>query len=95
MSVAELIPYGRENAVTGEILSLRLGISERKVRRAIQTARSEGNIIINAQDGRGYYRSDDIDDMERQYRQNKNRAMSILVQQKYLRRKLKEAGREV
>jgi len=89
------IPYTKEKAVSRVFLSTLLGASDRDVRKAIQMARTEGYIIINTQDGRGYYRSDDIDDIERQYRQNDRRAKSILVQQKHLRRLLKEAGRKV
>ena len=89
------IPYGKENAVTREYLCLMFGMSDREIRRAIQAARNEGNIIINAQDGRGYYRSNEPADVMKQYKQNKRRALSILVQQKHLRRLLKDAGLEV
>ena len=59
-----------------------------------QDARQNGEIIINAQDGRGYYRSEEPKDLAGQYVRNRNRAMAILVQQKYIRRKLKAAGWE-
>ena len=89
------IPYGKDKAVSREFLCLLFGMSDREVRRMIHKARDEGHIIINDQKGAGYYRSDDIDDIARQYRQNKRRALAILAQQKYLRSRLKEAGREV
>lgn len=93
--VVSAIPAGRENAVTRSELALRLGLSDRKTRELIESARREGHIIINDQDSRGYYRSIDPDDMERQYRQDTNRALSILARRKELRRALKAAGREV
>ena len=93
--VLACIPYGVESAVSRTYLSATLGMTDRAVRKAIQSARTAGNIIINDQSGCGYYQSDDIDQIEKQYRLNKSRAMSILVQQKHLRKRLKEAGREV
>ena len=89
------IPYGKDNAVRRSFLCLLLGMPDRVVRRYIQQARIEGHIIINSQDGRGYYRSDDPADILKQYKQNDHRAKSILVQQKHLRARLKDAGVEV
>lgn len=89
------IPLGRANAVTSGYLQRVLGTSARGVQQMIERARLDGHIIINDQDGRGYYISDDPDDWERQYRQDTNRALSILKRRKHLRRLLKEAGRDV
>ena len=41
------------------------------------------------------YQSDDLDEIERQYKQNTARAMSILARRKEIRRRLKAAGRKV
>ena len=89
------IPYGRDNAVSRAYLSAFFNAPDRVIRKAIQQARTEGYIIINDSTGNGYYRTNDIDQIARQYRTNRSRAMAILVQQKHLRRLLKEAGREV
>jgi DNA-binding transcriptional regulator YhcF (GntR family) len=70
------------------------GISDRAVRREIEALRDEGVIIINHQDGKGYYISNDAEEMVQQYRQNRARAMAILRQQKHLRKKIKEAQNE-
>lgn len=95
--IIELIPVGRENAVSREILAERSGMSDRIVRKCIESARNAGAIILNEQDGKGYYRvgEDDIDAIERQYRQDTARAMSLLKRRKTMRRILKEAGRDV
>lgn len=93
--VAKLIPFGKEKAVTREYLSEALGLGDRAIRRAISKARADGVIIINEQNGNGYYRSDDIDDIEKAYRQEKRRALSTMVGLKRMRRILKEAGRPV
>lgn len=94
MGVVEYIAEGKENAVTREQLKVLTGLSDRKIRKEIELARKRGEIILNDQDGAGYYRSENVQSLKRQYRQNNNRAMTILVQQKYIRRKLKEAGEE-
>ena len=76
-------------------LSERMGLSDRKVRQLIEDARNAGLFIINNSDGRGYYQTTDLDEMERYYRSNRARALSILKSQKTMRRTLKAAGREV
>jgi len=93
--IENYIPVGRENAVSRIRLSEITGLSDRGNRREIEQARCRGVIIINLQDGVGYYRSDDVDEMHKQYKQNENRAMSVLVQQKFLRSRLRAAGRTV
>ena len=93
--LAAAIPYGRDNAISRSMLAITMGTSDRRVRDLIEAARREGLIIINAQDGRGYYQTNDLDEIARQYRQDTARAMSILKRRKTMRRLLKEAGREV
>ena len=88
-SITDYIPFGKENAVTRAHLRAATGLPDRKIR---EQARRRGAIIINAQDGAGYYQSEDIKDIAKQYRQNERRAISILAQQKHLRKRLKEAG---
>lgn len=90
--ITDYIPTGRENAVTRTHLREVTGFTDRKVREEIEQARRNGAIIINAQDGAGYYQSEDIKDIAKQYKQNERRALSILAQQKHLRKRLKEAG---
>ena len=90
MSILDYIGKGRENAVTRSQLVSRTGLPDRKVREMIEQARREGAPILNLQDGRGYYLSDELEDLRRQYKSNHRRAMSVLVQQKFLRRRIKE-----
>ena len=92
MSILNYIPVGKDKAVTRSQLCAMTGMSDRGVRKLIENARIEGNIIINAQDGAGYYISNDAEDIRRQMATNRSRAMSILRQQKLLRRKLDELG---
>lgn len=90
MNITDFIPAGKENAVTREQLCELTGLRDRAVRKLIEIARIEGAIIINEQDGAGYYISEDPKDIRRQMEINRSRALSILRQQKYLRRKLEE-----
>ena len=90
MSILDYIGTGKANAVTRQELVRQIGLSDRKVREMIECARRDGALIINSQDGAGYYLSDDLHDLRHQYTRNNNRAMSILVQQKHLRRRIKE-----
>lgn len=89
--ITNFIGTGRENAVTrGELVAL-LNLPDRTIRRLIQEARDRGEIIINDQSGAGYYMSNDLGEMKRQLALNNSRALSVLRQQKYLRRKIAEA----
>lgn len=90
MNILDYIPTGKDNAVTRAQLCSFTGLSDRAVRKLIEIARIEGAVIINKQDGAGYFISEDAEDIRRQITTNHHRAMSILRQQKLLRRKLDE-----
>lgn len=92
--ITKFIGTGKENAVTREQLAMALNLSDRAVRKLIQDARDRGEIIINEQDGEGYYISGREEDLHKQYRANQNRAMSILKQQKHLRAKIQAKAAE-
>ena len=91
------IPYGRENAIKRETLCALAHLGDRCMRDRIAEARKAGHLIINDQSGAGYYRptAGDLDSIAAQYRQDTNRAMSILTRRKAARRILKAAGRPV
>ena len=95
MIITDYIPHGKDNAIIRAELCSITNLHDRLIRELIETARRNGTIILNDQDGKGYYISDNLSDIKRQYLQNEHRAMSILVQQKFLRRKLKESGIDV
>lgn len=90
MDIMTYIGVGREAAITRRELVRLTSLPDRTVREQIEAARRNGELIVNAGDGAGYYISDDIGELTRQYRMNESRAMSILVQQKFLRRRIKE-----
>jgi biotin operon repressor len=97
MKITDLLGVGEANAVSRVELASRAGMSDRKMRAAIQQAREDGELILNAQNGAGYFlaSTDDLNAIERQYRQDTARALSILKRRKAMRRLLKEAGRDV
>ena len=53
MEIRDLIPYGRENAVTRENLCILTGLNDRVVRNEIKKLRRDMP-ILNLQDGSGY-----------------------------------------
>lgn len=76
--VIKLIPYGKENAVSRDVLSAKVGCSDRTMRNLINKARRRV-VIINLQNGKGYYRptDEDVDDVLKYKLQEENRAKDI------------------
>ena len=89
MDITDFIPHGRENAISRDVLVSITGLSDRAVRKLIEDAR-QNCPVANLQTGDGYFIPDTIEDTERQLRASKNRAMSILKQQKALKKHLAE-----
>lgn len=97
MSIIDIIPFGAENAINRAELAEKSGMTDRRMRLAIQRERDNGELILNDQRGNGYYRAtaDDLDAIYRQYKQDTARAMAILKRRKAMREILKAAGRAV
>lgn len=57
--IMNVIPVGHKNAVTRKQLCISTGMNDRRIRKAVAESRRE-NVILNLQDGSGYY----IPDME-------------------------------
>lgn len=91
----ELFAKGKENAKSRMWLSKALGMNDRQVRRMIGRLKDEGLVIVNDRDGEGYYISDDLDVIEREYKAVTSMAMALLKRRTNIRNILKEAGREV
>lgn len=80
MEIKKYIPKGHENAVTIDTLMAMTGMSNRQVRRAI--AESDA-IILNMQDGKGYFRMNPRTKAERAFAekysaQEKSRGWKVL-----------------
>lgn len=67
--------------------------SDRMMRKAVSEAKRQGVMICN--DGEGYYQTEELGDLYRQYKRDTARAMSILKARKPMRDVLKAAGRPV
>ena len=83
IGVADLIPEGRENAISREMLlekckAYGLCSSDRAMRKMIESEKTD--YVILAREEGGYYRPthEDMLDLNRYIRQEKHRAMSIL-----------------
>lgn len=63
--ILNAIPYGKENAISRTELTLRLNIEDRMLRKAIETLRKRGEIILSSSHSKGYWRSDDVNEIER------------------------------
>lgn len=93
MNILDYIPTGKENAITRCELNILTGLTDRNNRELIRKAREGGAIILNLQDGVGYYQSDNLDDIEIQCKIDESRAIEIFKRLKPMRKALKEAGR--
>lgn len=69
-------------------------LDDRTVRSCIEAARADGIFIVTAPAG-GYYITNDLDIIERQYRIDRARAISVLSRLKPMRLYLKENGVEL
>ena len=85
--VADAVPEGKANAISRQELAEKLGVCDRTMREWLENAKKDGLPIANDQDGTGYFQPVTPEEIERQLAQLRNRAMSLLVQMKWLRRK--------
>lgn len=79
MNITDYIPTGQNNAVSVDSLCTALNIDRRTVRRLISSAQENGAVILNMQDGRGYFvPADDESQLVDDYiKQESARARSI------------------
>ena len=93
-SVLRMIHYDKKHAITRQELVRKTGLSDREVRRCIERLRRT-YVILNDQDGQGYYRSTETKEIYKAYRQEIARAMAILRRLKPMRRILLLWGYDV
>ena len=91
--IVNLIPKGKDHAVTRSALRFATDMSDRKVRQAIHDARVAGHLIVSTD--KGYYIPDDVRDLIKFYRQEKKRLASTYAGVRNIRAQLKEMGVEV
>ena len=92
MDIKNYIPKGHENAVTIDTLMTMTGLSNREVRRAISKSDA---IILNMQDGKGYFRLNPKTKAERAFAtkysaQEKSRGWNVLKKAFRIDKKMNE-----
>ena len=92
--VLSCIRKGTEMANTRSWIAMHTGLSDRVVRQRIEELRNEGHLICNLQNGSGYFLADTDEEVERQYKQDCARAMSILRRIKPFRHYLRSLDEE-
>jgi len=73
-----LIPEGRENAYPLNFLCEMMGASERVIRQMIEDLTTNGCVVCNLQNGKGYFRPTTDDDFEAMIKLSASRAKSLL-----------------
>lgn len=89
MGIADLIPYGRENAISREELLRHYEGTDRGMRRELQEARKT-EVIVNLSDGSGYFRPADKYELQAFIAQETARARSIEKTVRVAKKKLAE-----
>ena len=87
--VAGFLGYGKQNAIKRDDLCRMMGVGDRQMRDLLAEAGEDGLIICNDQDGQGYYIADTDEELQRQYIQETNRAMSTLRRRSKIRERMR------
>ena len=77
MNILDFIPKGKENAINKETLCNLTGLNERDVRSAIKRAVECGEPVLSSSGHKGYWYSEDIDEIEEFIRENDHRSNAI------------------
>ena len=100
MKIIDIIPYGKENAVTRDYLHKMTGIPDRDIRNAIKQANREleplGEAILSSSGRRGYWRTNDIDEMQQYLAESSHRRESTARHDEPIRRIIaRETGQKM
>lgn len=77
MNILDFIPTGKENAVSKQKLCELTGTDERLIRASIKRQVENGVPILSSSGHKGYWYSDDIDEIEEFIRENEHRVKSL------------------
>lgn len=84
---------GKENAISRKALGALMNLSDGRLRQIIAAARSQGHFICSLTDGGGYYLTDDIEEIYRQYKDDISRATAIMARCRKAEEFLRKAGK--
>ena len=88
-----MIPESKDNPITRWELAAVTGLDDRTIRREIKSLRESTDIaILNSQDGRGYWISDDPKEIEAWLNQERHRMREIGKSLKSAKKALKRIG---
>lgn len=90
VNISELLPSGKDNAISMHALARRLGINERILRQRIHAERVAGHLICS--DGSGYYKPKGRSELQKYCHQMQRRLVSAAENQKAAREMLKNIG---
>lgn len=92
------IPIGRENAITYPELCEKWRLSERQVRKILHELSfydpMDNMILIRSSQGKGFYKTDNVADIERYKKECTNRAKRTFVPLRKIKRVLKELEKD-
>lgn len=90
MNIIDFIPYGKEYAISRAELKKRTGMDDRRIRSMIKSANlllePKNEAIISSSGARGYWRTDDLLEMEAYLRESDHRKKIISVNDSPIRR---------
>ena len=89
LDITDVIPTGRENAVSRHALCGITGLSERAVREAIQAVNESGEAIICCENGKGYFLPETQAEAERYIRYSQSYLISLARKDRGMRRAVK------
>ncbi len=77
MGLLDIIPTGKENAVSGEYLCQLTGYSDRMLRKEVQLINETGEAIICRENKRGYYLPETPEEAERYIRYSQSYLVTL------------------
>lgn len=91
------IPVGRENAISRKLLAALWGTNDRKARAIVAALRADDNgdgyVIVSHSTSKGYYRTNNPDEIEHFIRETTKRAANTFGLLKKARRILRSSGK--
>jgi biotin operon repressor len=87
--ILNLIPYGKDNAITKEELMRITGLPERTIRKEIELLRKD-HAIISSSHCKGYWRTRDIKELDIFIREVSHRAIQVLNSREGAQKELSE-----
>lgn len=90
MQISDYIPYGKDHAISRAELARLTGLKDRQVRKSIKRELGRGTVILSSASARGYWRTDDLAEIEAFIRESDRRRTTEARTVEPLRRILAE-----